>query len=177
MSKWPFIAATLLLSATASALPAIGAIRADAQMEDSWERPDALSNYRGMPMLVLYEDKSSGGQNAEFKKELAEVAQDGRYKGVVAFLPVADVSGYDYWPVRTFARRSVQKQSLATRTNIICDWKGTVRETLLLDKKSSNVVLYDKDAKVVFAHAGAMTPEQRAKLFALLRDQVDQAKK
>lgn len=177
MSKWLLIVTTVLTPVTALALPAVGTSRADAQLEDSWERLDAFSNYRGMPVLVLYEDKSSSGQNVELKRELTEIAQDGRYKGIVAFMPIADVSSYDYWPVRAFARRSVQKQSLATHTNIICDWKGVVRDALGLDKKSSNVVLYDKDAKVVFAHAGALSPEQRAVLFAMLRDQVEQQAK
>ncbi len=159
----------------ALALPPVGATRADVTMEDSWERTEILSQYDGKPMLVLYEDRGSGQQNAEFKKELADVAQDGRYKGIVTFVPVADTSSYDYWPVRGFARRSVQKQSLATHTNIMCDWKGAIREALQLTRDTSNVVLYDKAGKVVFAHAGAMSAEQRATLFALLKVQVDAA--
>ncbi len=171
-----FMATALIaLPRAVGATPPVGAQRPNVALEDSWEREDALDNYRGMPMLVLYEDKSSGMLNTDFKKELAEVAYDGRYKGVVAFIPVADVSSYDYWPLRTFARRSVQKQSIATRTNIVCDWKGTVRQALGLDGNTSNVVLYDKDGKVVFAHAGAMTADQRALLFALLKVQVDAA--
>ena len=176
MSKWlTFLA--IALPVPAFAAPVVGSQRPDVALEDSWERIESLAQYNGMPILVLYEDKSSSSMNADFKKELAEVAQDGRYKGIVAFIPVADVSGYDYWPVRGFARRSVQKQSLATRTNIICDWKGAIREALGLTKKASNVVLYDRSGKVVFAHAGSLSPEQRAVLFAMLRDQVDQAAK
>ncbi|HSI05037.1 MAG TPA: YtfJ family protein, partial [Myxococcota bacterium] len=165
------------LPALVFAQPPIGTQRPNVAFEDSWERPDAFDNYAGMPMLLLYEDRGSAKLNADFKKELTEVAQDGGYKGIVAFMPVADMSSYDYWPVRGFARRSVQKQSMATRTNIICDWHGTIRETLALTRDTSNVVLYDKEGKVVFAHAGAMPPEQRATLFALLKVQVDAVQK
>ena len=173
MSKWFAFLLVLALPRGARALPPVGAVRADVAMEDSWERAETLAQYDGMPMLVLYEDRGSGQLNADFKRELAEVARDGRYKGIVAFIPVADVSSYDYWPVRGFARRSVQKQSLATRTNIFCDWKGAIRDALQLTRKTSNVVLYDQGGKVVFAHAGALSSEERAKLFALLKALVD----
>lgn len=154
-------------------LPAVGSVRPNVVMVDSWDRGDELAFHDGQPMLLLYEDRGSGQLNAAFKRELTEVAQDGRYKSAITFVPVADVSSYDFWPARGFAKRSVQKQALATRTNIICDWDGTLREALGLGKKTSNVVLYDARGRVVFAFAGAMSPEQRATLFALLREQID----
>lgn len=171
----PFLLAVVLVGLTrvAGAAPLVGRDLRDVPLVDSWDRTDALASHQGRPMLLLYEDKGSGGVNSDLKKELAEVAQDGRYKALITLIPVADVSSYDFWPVRSVAKRTVQKQSLATRTNIYCDWTGQVREKLGLMRKTSNVVLFDKTGKVIFAYAGALSAELRTALFGLLREQVE----
>ena len=82
---------------------------------------------------------------------------------------VADVTGYDYWPIRGFVKDAIQKESHKQKTNIYCDWDGRIRTALRLNRNASNVVLYDKNGAVVFSQAGLLSPEERKDLVGRLR--------
>jgi hypothetical protein len=154
------------------ALPIAGALRPEVELTDAWERSIRLSTYRGMPVLVVYEDKGSSEQNAALKRELAVLAKGDRYKKLIALVAVADVTGYDYWPIRGFVKGAIRGESQKQNTVIYCDWDGHVRRALGLEEGASNVVLYGRDGAVLYAHAGAMTPEDCRGFVALLRAQV-----
>ncbi|RYG62821.1 hypothetical protein EON77_21720, partial [bacterium] len=133
----------------------------------------ALSSLAGMPVLVLYEDKNSAEQNLAFKRELSELAKDGAYKRSIALVAVADVGAYDYWPIRGFVKSAIRDESAKFKTVIYCDWNGEARGALSVRPGVSNVVLYGKDGKALFAHEGAMAPETRKALVDLLKSQID----
>jgi hypothetical protein len=160
------------LQAPAWALPILGLVRPEVELTDAWERSIHLSTYRGMPVLVVYEDKGSAQQNAALKSELAVLARGEKYRRLVALVAVADVSGYDYWPVRGFVKGSIRSESERQHTVIYCDWDGHVRRALELERGQSNVVLYGRDGSVLFAHAGALGADERRAFVALLRSQV-----
>ena len=166
------LALAVVVSSRASALPIAGAVRPEVQLTDAWERSIRLSAYRGMPVLVVYEDKGSSAQNAALKSELAILARGDRYRRSIALVAVADVSGYDYWPIRGFVRSAIRSESAHQTTVIYCDWDGHIRTALGLERGQSNVVLYGRDGSVLYAHAGAMTLEDRTAFIALLRVQV-----
>ena len=163
----------VLLGARAAALPASGATRPDVQLTDAWDRSIRLSTYVGMPLLVVYEDKGSSSQNAALKQDLAVLARGDRYKKLIALVAVADVSGYDYWPIRGFVRSAIRSESTRQSTVIYCDWDGHVRTSLALEKGQSNVVLYARDGSVLYAHAGPMDADERTTFISKLRDQVE----
>jgi len=104
---------------------------------------------------------------------LARLAAGDRYRGAVALVAVADVAGYDYWPVRGFVKDAIRKESVKQGTSIYCDWDGHVRRGLELDAGTSNVVLYGKDGSVIFADKGALSAARRGALLDLLRRQVE----
>jgi hypothetical protein len=156
----------------ASALPLAGAVRPEVQLTDAWDRSIRLSTYRGMPVLVVYEDKASSAQNAALKSELAVLARGEKYRRLIALVAVADVSGYDYWPMRGFVRSAIRSESTRQNTDIYCDWDGHVRSALGLERGQSNVVLYGGDGSVLYAHAGPMSVEARGTFIGLLRAQV-----
>jgi hypothetical protein len=162
----------LAVAADARALPAVGAVRPDVKLQDSWDRTLALSRLRGLPTLLLYESKDSSRENAPLKAQLAELARGDRYRRSIALVAIADVSGYDYWPVRGFVKDAIQDESHKQHTDIYCDWDGGVRGALGLEQGTSNVVLYGRDGRVVFASRGPLTDERRGELIALLRSQL-----
>lgn len=165
--------ALVIVDGPAMALPEVGAPRPEAKLEDAWERTLAPASLVGKPVLVVYEDKGSAKQNEVLKAELAELAKGDRYKQAIALLAVADVSSYNYWPVRGFVKDAIQEESRKQKTVIYCDWEAKFRVALGLRQGASNVVLYGKDGKVLFAHAGTLPTERRAELIRLLRKEAD----
>lgn len=163
------VAASSMVGASVFALPGPGATRPDVRLDDAWDRSLSLGGLRGKPTLVVYEDKDSAEENKVLKAELSELAKGDRYKQRIALVAVADVSSYDYWPVRGFVKSAIRDESNKQSTVIYCDWTGKVRRTLDLRAGASNVILYGRNDQVLFSHAGPMNKERRAELIALLR--------
>lgn len=165
---------TLAVSGVAHALPPLGATVPNARIEDPDGRALELRALAGVrrPVLIVYEDKDSAAQNEAFKRELAERAAGDRYLGAVSLVAVADVSAYDFWPVRGFVRDAIRDEARKHRTPIYCDWTAAFREALRLNKGASNVVLLDRTGRVVFAAAGTLTPAERQAIFDRLRAEI-----
>lgn len=170
-----FVAVGAPLGPLGSFVPSAEAFESvpDVRLRDAWDRTYELSGFRGMPILVLYEDKDSVHLNQPLKAELAALAKHGNYKRSVALVAVADVSSYDYWPVRGIVKGAIQDESHKQGTLIYCDWDGRVRHVLGLGRGTSNVVLYGRTGQVLFRGAGALSTEQRALLLSHLRREVD----
>jgi len=165
--------ALALCASSALALPSLGAARPAVRLVDGWERTLDLSSLGTKPVLVVYEDKDSSAQNQPFKDELSRLAKGDRYKSSIALVAIADVGGYDYWPVRGFVKDAIREQSRKFGTVIFCDWDGTARTALGVKRGVSTVLLYGRDGKVLFANEGVMSPARRKEVIDLLRRQVD----
>lgn len=163
-------AVTALAASSALALPRTGSDLPALSLRDAWDRTYDLSP--GLPVLLVYEDRDSATQNDALKKQLATLAKGDVYKKRIALVAVADVSEYDFWPARGFVKDAIKEESTRQGTAIYCDWTGSVRSSLRLDRGSSNVVLYDRAGKVIFARSGPLTAAQRAELVDLLRAQL-----
>jgi hypothetical protein len=167
------VTATALLGPATHALPRLGTGRPTLRLVDAWDQTLELSSVGAKPVLVVYEDKGSADQNTAFKGDLANLAKGDRYKSRVALVAVADVEGYDFWPVRGFVKDAIRGQSRRFGTVIYCDWNGGARQTLGATRGMSNVILYGKDGRVLFSHEGALSPSERREAIELLREQVD----
>ena len=164
--------AVLATPNAARALPSVGDALPDVKLVDAWGKTWEIRRDASKPVLVVYEDRTSATQNRELKEELAKLARGDRYKQSVALVAVADVAGYDYWPARGFVKDAIREESQKAGTNIYCDWDGAFRARLGLRRGVSTVVLYGADGKVLFAHEGAVPPDRRAQLLALLKAQI-----
>src|SRR4028118_1226033 len=120
------LAAALIAGASAAvALPARGSKAPNAQLEDADGRvprrkalngklEDAdgrvlwMKSLKGKPTLIVYEDKDSATQNQPLKNDLAKLAKGDKYKSKVALAAVADVSSYDFWPVKGFVKAATR---------------------------------------------------------------------
>ncbi|MCA9526130.1 MAG: hypothetical protein KC657_38450 [Myxococcales bacterium] len=168
--------ASLLAAVTTTspslALPSVGDARPQVTLVDAWDRTLQIGAAANKPILVVYEDSSSAKQNQALKDELAKLAKSGKYKEAITLVAVADLAGYDYWPVKGFVKDAIRDESRKFGTTIFCDWNGAARAKIGLKRGVSNVILYGRDGKVLFAHEGAMPAEKRRQLIALLREQV-----
>jgi Bacterial protein of unknown function (YtfJ_HI0045) len=167
------VALSTLAGTAALASPKEGEAAPNAHLEDADGRPLDIKNLKGKPILVVYEDKDSAQQNQVLKDELSKLARGDRYKGAVALAAVADLSSYDFWPVKGFVKDAIREESKKQGTTIYCDWTGLFRSTLKLRRGVSNVVLVGKDGRVLFASEGAVPAPERKRLVSLLRDQVE----
>ncbi len=175
MSRWSafvILACGLLLSSPAHAIPEVGAARPEIRLIDAWDRTFSIGKTGTKPILIIYEDKDSATQNRTLKDDLAKLAKGDRYKNAVALIAIADVAGYDYWPIRGFVKDAIQEESVKWQTPIYCDWNGAFRSSLGLKKSTSTVILYGKDGRVLLSHEGSMPASIRRNLVALLRAEV-----
>ena len=163
----------LSIPGPAGAVPRVGSDVPDVVLRDGWDRDTHLARFRGMPLLVIYEDKGSTEQNDPLKRELARLAKGGQDRKKIALVAIADVSDYDFWPARGFVKDAIRSESHKQDTLIYCDWDGHVRRTLSLAAGASNVVFYGRDGKALFSRSGPLSPEARRELLDLLRAHVE----
>jgi hypothetical protein len=111
--------------------------------------------------------------NQALKNALSKLAKGDRYAKSVALLPVADVTGYDYWPIRGIVKGAIRQESRKQGAVIYCDWDGRVRERLGLVRGTSNVVLFGKDGRTLFVESGELSASRQDELLAALRREVE----
>ncbi len=165
------LAAPTLFATDALALPKVGDARAAVSLTDGWDRSMDLSKME-RPLLLIYEDKDSQNDNQKLKDELGKLDEAIHYRKSVAHVAVADVSGYDYWPAKGIVKDELKKWSQRLKLVIYGDFTGKARTRLAMDAGKSNVVLYSKAGKVLFAKSGTLSEHDRADLVARLRGEV-----
>ncbi len=158
-----------------TALPSVGADAPSGKVEDADGKQLDTKSIKGKPLLIVYEDKDTATQNNALKKELGELAKGDKYKTKIALAAIADVSSYDFWPVKGFVKDAIREESKKVGTTIYCDWNSSFRKAFKLSKGKSSVVLVSKEGKVLFAGEGSLSEEDRKKLLALLKTQVEGA--
>lgn len=154
------------------ALPKEGALAPNAKLENADGNSLQMKAWKGKPILIVYEDKDSATQNTVLKDELSKLAKGDRYKATVALAAVADVSSYDFWPVKGFVKDAIRDESKKAGTTIYCDWTGAFRDAYQIKRGSSTVILVGKDGRVLFAAQGTVPAAGRTRLMALLRSQL-----
>lgn len=165
------LAVTALFATSAFALPKVGDARPAVSLVDGWDRTMDLSKME-RPLLLIYEDKDSANDNQKLKDELSRLEDSIHYRKSVAHVAVADVSGYDYWPAKGVVKDELKKWSARLKLVIYADFTGKARAKLAMDEGKSNVVLYSKQGKVLFARSGALSERDRADLVSRLRSEV-----
>lgn len=168
-------AALAVVGSQAFGLVPPGALRPAGRVQDAEDRTLDLRAINGKPILVLYEDKDSAKVNDALKADLSRLAKGDRYRTAVALVPVADVQSFDFWPVRGFVKDAIRSESKKQGATIYCDWDGNLQRAAGFRRGTSSVMLIGRDARVLFAHEGALPPEQRERLIALLRSEVESA--
>jgi len=165
-----FAVVLLAFAGTASATPRAGTALPPIKLVDGWDRELQLGTFQ-RPVLVLYEDESSTKQNKALKQQLLELGRTKRYRDGIASVLVADVTGYDHWPAKDAAKAELRKWSTEIGVVVYADFSGEARSAFVADKGLSNILVYSKDGKLLFARSGELDDKAVAELLALLANQ------
>lgn len=139
-------------------------------LADTRDNVVGLSSFKGKPTVVFYEDRYSTEQNRKVKDELWKRGKEAGLLHAANVIGVANLSAYDFWPARGFAKRHVEGVEKRVGIPVLIDWKGTLNTTPWnLPTKSSTVLLFDADGKLLFSHSGTLTDAQIDELFGKLR--------
>jgi hypothetical protein len=168
-----FSLAAVVSARPSDALPKVGEPRPSARAVDADDRTIDIGTIAGKPILVVYEDKESATLNTALKADLSRLAKGDRYRNAVALVPVANLAGYDYWPVRGFVKDAIRDESKKLGTTIYSDWNGSFRQSLGIAGNTSTVFLVGRNGRVLWAWQGLVPKEERERLIELLRAEIE----
>jgi hypothetical protein len=153
---------------TASSPPS-EAVRVDAELVDSRDAPVRLSSFRGRPLVLFYEDRSSTEQNAGLKRALRERAPTQKSSRGARVVGVANVAAYDFWPARGFVLSAVRAVERRDNVQVLLDWKHALGGLpLRLPEGASSVVLLDEEGHFIHAWSGAVEGAALEQFFEVL---------
>jgi hypothetical protein len=145
-----------------AALPHFSVTTADGQLLTD-------AHVSGRRVLLWYEGPDTVELNNAAKAELTQT---------VAALPVAqkpfmlaagDLSGFDYWPARSFAKRKLRHYEAFFGHPIYADWTGAMRAAFGLPKDVSNLLLIAADGTIVFQGSGKISDRELQRVITVLR--------
>lgn len=124
-----------------------------------------LADYLGRAIIVMYEDRDSNHQNDALKEELAARARAQDLTRDVAVVPVANLSGFNFWPAMGFARDAVVEIARAQGMEILIDWTGDMARAYRFRPGLSYALVLSREGRVLFRHAGTLNASARRAFF------------
>jgi predicted transcriptional regulator len=124
-----------------------------------------LSHYLGRAVIIVYEDRDSNHQNDVLKQELAARARAQDLTQDVSVVPVANLSGFAFWPAQGFARDAVLDIARQQQMEILIDWTGEMARSYRFRPAMSYVMVLSREGRVLFRHAGTLDSSARGRFF------------
>jgi hypothetical protein len=118
----------------------------------------------GQRFLLWYEGPRTVSLNDDAKRALDRVLP----RTGVRLVAVGDVSAYDYWPARAFAKRKLTQYAAKYGHPIFGDWHAQMRAAFHLQADVSNLLFVDANGAVLFRATGKLSQEQVDRVVALL---------
>ncbi|MCC6806826.1 MAG: redoxin family protein [Deltaproteobacteria bacterium] len=141
----------------------------DAALTRSDGHQASLSQYRGKPVILFYEDKGSTHVNRPLKGRLREWGDAHAAHGAAHVVAVTNLQAYNFFPVKGFALRRVRGMEEKLGIPILADLDGTMTTPpWSLPPHASTVVLFDSEGNVVYQKTGAFSEDDIATLLAVL---------
>jgi hypothetical protein len=142
----------------AAALPA-GQVLSDVALSDLDDRPVLLGSFAGRTVALLHEDRDTkDGENQALKDALGRATE--RHGGRFHLIAVADVTPYDFWPAKRFAKDALRKVA-GQGVQLLADWKGALRRRLgLRGAGQSTLIVVGPDGRVALVSRGAHAPRE-----------------
>lgn len=179
MGRCTALSLTILLAAPAtsadpppsSIVNAVGLPRApEFTLESTTGRTRHLRDFLGRVVIIIYEDRESNQQNNALKEDLAARARRADLSRDISLVAVANLSAYDFWPARGYARDAVLEISRQMGHELMIDWSGAMSTAYRFRPGRSHVMVLARDGRVLFRHAGPMSAQMRESFFALLEE-------
>lgn len=137
-------------------------------LESSSGATRTLKSYRGRVVLLMYEDRDSGGVNAALKAEVARRFKAESLATKVVVVPVADVHRYNSWPARKIVRAKVAEKAKVLGAEILLDWTGDIARAYGFSSPGSNVVLIGRSGNLLYKKSGPLDEAERARFHQIL---------
>jgi hypothetical protein len=109
---------------------------------------------KGRAVILWYDSSDSVHVNDEAKAELSRMLSTMSEATRPRLVAVGDVSGYDYWPARSFAKSELRKYEGIYRIPIYGDWTGAIRAAFALDPSHGNLLFISATGAVHFRRTG-----------------------
>lgn len=160
MSRWQIGVFAALVASAAWGSPPVGT-SLEATLHGADGKKVLLSQWRGKPVVLFYEDRDSTQQNARVKEELFARGQALGLLDAAWVVAVADLEGFNFFPAREFALAFVQQEEKKLGVPILVDLEGRLgEEPWRLPRRKSNVMLLDAQGRLVWHHAGRMGAQE-----------------
>jgi hypothetical protein len=124
---------------------------------------------RGRPFLLWYEASDTIHVNDAAKAELAKVLTEAPDATRAALVAVGDLSSYDYWPARSFAKRELRDCERFYGHPVYADWSGSMRTSFGLQKGLTNLLFVDAAGVVRYRGTGKISRTDVDRVRALLQ--------
>jgi hypothetical protein len=162
---------TLAVAPAANAMMKVGNKPANFKVEDTSDRAfNFASLTSGGPALIVYVDKDGSEQNKNVRKRLEKLrAQEPQLKSI-RVVPIVDVSDYNHWPKRGFAKSALKDEAKDLGYTVFADWEGAGKNVLGAKSGASNLILLDKNGRVSWASAGQLNASQEDALIKTIHD-------
>lgn len=131
-----------------------------------------LRNYLGRAVVIVYEDRDSNHQNDVFKRELEDRVRAQGLASAVSVVPVANLSGFNFWPAMGYARDAVIDIARQQHTEVLIDWSGHMARDYRFRPGVSYVMVLSREGRVLFRHAGTLQASARSRFFNALTDAI-----
>lgn len=154
------------------AVPKEGAAVGSARIEDAEGRGLELKSLKGMPFVIVYDDKTSAPKSEALRRELVALSKSDAYKSKLGVVIVADVSPYGFWPAKGIVLDAVRAETRKQGITVYCDWTGDLRTVYKFRGDISNVVLVSKDFRALVAMEGVPTGAAHKRLFDVIKAEV-----
>jgi predicted transcriptional regulator len=142
----------------------------DAGLRNTADERVFISQFRGKPTVLIYEDRHAIEVNRPFKNALRAHALEPGNATSVMVVAVANMSGLNFFPVRGFALNGVRDAERKAHHPILVDWESAMtRPPWNLPGNGSSVLVLSSLGEVLFARTGPLTPEDQEEVFNLLQ--------
>ncbi|MEZ4392241.1 MAG: hypothetical protein R3A48_14205 [Polyangiales bacterium] len=131
-----------------------------------------LRNYLGRAVVIVYEDRDSNHQNDVLKRELEDRVRAQGLASAVSVVPVANLSGFNFWPAMGYARDAVVDIARQQRTEVLIDWSGNMARAYRFRPGVSYVMVLSREGRVMFRHAGTLQASARSRFFNALTNAI-----
>ncbi|WNG31385.1 hypothetical protein F0U62_06510 [Cystobacter fuscus] len=170
MRTWFAGALVAAVLATGSALAAPPeAVPMNATLWDSRGREVDLSQWRGKPVILFYEDRHSTTLNAPLKDALFNRGREMGLLQAAWVVAVANLESFNFFPARDIALSHVRGEEKKWGVPILVDLEGVLGEApWKLPKKTSSVMLLSADGRVVYSYSGRLDQEDMDVFFGHL---------
>jgi hypothetical protein len=153
--------ALLLASRTLDAAPSLGTMLPPIDLEDIDRHVRTLLTPNdAKPVVVIWEDADSSKHKQPAHAVVGRYSDNAANRGMFELVAIADLSHWDYWPARHYAREAFRKAAGEKGTHVWIDWKGALLTTASLRKAESAFFVLDGAHRIRYFAQGQLDAAQ-----------------